>query len=151
MNHRNAYKAIIILVALAFLTGFIFWCQKSSVSLVHIKNTDIQIDFARTKEARERGLSGREGLDRDAGLWFALLGEKENGIWMKEMKFPIDIIWTDDVYHIIDVKENARPDSYPEIFYPRAEASHVLEVNAGFVGEHQIEIGDTFSFPKERP
>jgi len=54
-----------------------------------------------------------------------------HGIWMKDMKFPIDIIWLDKDMSVISKELNVSPDTYPQVFYPSREAYYVLEVKAG--------------------
>src|SRR3989339_720000 len=62
--------------------------------------------------------------------------------WMKDMNFPIDIIWIGEDYKIVYIKENALPESYPEKFNPNQPALYVLEINAGMVSENEIKIED---------
>lgn len=87
------------------------------------------------------GLSDRPILAENSGLFFIFPYSDTHGIWMKEMNFPIDIIWLDENYQIVAVKENAAPDSYPEVFKPTTPALYVLEVPAGFVQKHKISVG----------
>ena len=60
---------------------------------------------------------------------------------MKEMNFPIDIIWLDENLKIVAIKENAMTESYPEVFTPSTPARYVLEVPAGFVQKNKISVG----------
>ena len=64
------------------------------------------------------------------------------GIWMKDMKFAIDVIWLDGGYRVIKIAENVRPDSFPKVFEPNQPALYVLEVNAGFAARNGIKAGD---------
>ena len=66
--------------------------------------------------------------------------------WMKDMLFPIDIIWIGEDFSVVDITENAEPNSYPNLFTPREEALYVLEVNAGFSNEKGLKIGDKVEF-----
>lgn len=65
---------------------------------------------------------------------------------MKSMKFPIDIIWFSSDKKVVGIAENARPESFPEIFRPAEPARYVLEVNAGYVKKSNIKIGDQTEF-----
>jgi uncharacterized membrane protein (UPF0127 family) len=65
---------------------------------------------------------------------------------MKDMNFPIDIIWIDNS-QIIHITENASPepgtlDSELTLYKPPAPFDTVLEVNAGFTKENNISVGD---------
>ena len=101
----------------------------------------LNIEIADTEEERNLGLSGRTRLDSNAGLLFVFQDPGEYGFWMKDMKFPIDIIWMDESFTVIDVKEDVKPESFPEIFTPPKNILYVLEVNAGFSRAQGIENG----------
>ena len=103
----------------------------------------IELEIADTEESRTLGLSGREKLEEDTGLLFVFEKPGYWGFWMKDMNFPIDIIWLDQNFRIISIKSNVIPESYPEIFYPDALTSYVLEVNAGVVVKEGIKVNDT--------
>ena len=61
---------------------------------------------------------------------------------MKDMNFPIDVIWLDENYRVVDIAQDVRPDSFPKVFDPQGPAKYILEVNAGFSGRNNIKIGD---------
>ena len=67
---------------------------------------------------------------------------------MKDMKFPIDIIWIDKgtIVYIVEKAPVPARDNIPA-FTPDKLATHVLEVNAGFVSKHNIKIGDRLEIP----
>ena len=103
---------------------------------------DIQLEIADTPEKKVQGLSGREELEKGQGMLFVFDEPKKAGIWMKDMNFPIDIIWFDEKKTIVHIKENATPESFPEVFIPPTLVSFVLEVPAGFAKERGIRVGD---------
>jgi len=111
-----------------------------------LEGSTIELEIAQTAEQRVRGLSGRVSLPENSGMLFIFEGEGEYGFWMKEMHFPIDIIWLDENFTVVDIKKNALPESYPELFYPKAPAQYVLEVNAGFAEAHNIKEGEPVGF-----
>ena len=102
---------------------------------------DIQLEIADTPEKRVQGLSGRKELAQGQGMLFVFDTPQKAGIWMKDMNFPIDIIWFDEQKTVVHIKEHATPESFPEVFTPPTLASFVLEVPAGFVKERGIEVG----------
>ena len=70
---------------------------------------------------------------------------------MKDMKFPIDIIWIDGEKRIVDIAANVRvePDKKDRelaVYKSQAEALYVLEVNAGLSALHGLSIGDQVNF-----
>lgn len=106
----------------------------------------IPVEIVDSPAERVRGLSGRTSLDETSGLLFIFEEPGEHGIWMKDMNFPIDIIWLDENFEVINIKRDATPDSFPTVFKPTRNASYVLEVNAGFAEKNAIKIGNRFHF-----
>lgn len=105
----------------------------------------IPIELAETQEEWEKGLSGRDSLAEDRGLLFIFDHSEKWGIWMKDMKFAIDVLWADADGNIVSVHERMAPESYPKIFTPSSQAKYVLEVPAGFISEHAVKVGDAIS------
>ena len=131
----------------------------SQLSTVNIGGSTVVVDIVDTFFSRRVGLSGRESLLPDHGMLFVFDEIDFHGIWMKDMLFPIDIIWIgsniseegtlieqSEPFYVIDVKKDVQPDSYPEIFYPKGETKFVLEVSSGFTEKYNIKIGDEVRF-----
>ncbi len=117
--------------------------MSSQTREVRIGNISIQVEVADTEAARIRGLSGKESLKEGSGMLFVFEEAGEWGIWMKDMQFPIDIIWADESGTIITIAKNIAPDTYPKSFYPTTPTvKYVLEVPAGFVQKEGIAEGD---------
>ncbi len=107
-----------------------------------VGESSVFVGVAQTAASRGKGLSGREMLPSDEGLLFVFDTDDTHAIWMKDMRFPIDIIWIDKFFSVVAVVENATPDSFPEIFEPKNSARYVLEVNAGWVARNGIIRGN---------
>ncbi|TSC62145.1 MAG: hypothetical protein G01um101448_586 [Parcubacteria group bacterium Gr01-1014_48] len=141
--------AILFLSTLVVLSAVFLLMSRSpsdapSPLFVDVEGKDVRIALlmADTAELRARGLSGRKSLSANEGMWFIMESPGIHGIWMKEMYFPIDIIWLDDSHRIVTIEPLVAPASYPKVFYPTVRARYVLEVNAGFTAEHGIVAGD---------
>lgn len=113
-----------------------------------VNTTAVSVELAESREQQEKGLGGRTGLPEGRGLLYLLAKPDFYTFWMKNMKFPIDIIWVDKNQKIIDITHNLTPDSYPRIFQPVKPAQIILEVNAGFAKKNGINIGDPVTVPK---
>ena len=118
-------------------------------SEITIKDASLNVEIARTAEAQARGLSGRESLKEDQGMLFDFETSDIYNFWMKDMKFPIDMIWFDEDRRVVYIQEDATPESYPESFGPNENTKYVLEVVSGFTKKYNIQIGDemVFQFP----
>ena len=106
----------------------------------------LELEIMRTPEEQARGLSGRESLEENAGMLFVYDEQATPSFWMKEMNFPIDIIWIGSDGRIVDISENLAPDTFPQLFHPRALVQYVLEVNASWAKTYDVTIGDPVEF-----
>ena len=113
---------------------------------IWIGGTEIRAEIADSSEERIKGLSGRGQLAEREGLLFVFDAPEKQGIWMKEMNFPIDIIWLDANKRILTVAENISPETFPKVFYPSAPALYVLEVSGGTASKYGIMEGQTAVF-----
>src|ERR687892_1358408 len=111
--------------------------NSSVIARVFVEVPDDREEFA-------RGLMFRSHLPWNAGMLFAFYEEEPRRFWMKNTLIPLDMIFVDSSSKIIDIKENVPPCKQEECpTYPSREpAQYVLEVNAGFVQEMGIKIGD---------
>lgn len=113
---------------------------------VRFDHGQITVDIANTEELRTEGLSGRTRLSMGRGMIFIFDKAGFYGFWMKDMNFPIDIIWLDEDWTVVDITPNAKPSSYPESFIPMSPAKYVIEVPAYFTTRSRITIGDTVEY-----
>lgn len=111
--------------------------NSSVIARVFVEVPDDLEEFA-------RGLMFRTHLPWNAGMLFAFDEEEPRRFWMKNTLIPLDMIFVDSSSKIIDIKENVPPCKQEECpTYPSKEpAQYVLEVNAGFVQEKGVKIGD---------
>ena len=114
---------------------------------ISVGNSRVVADMAATPEAKSLGLSGREYLGSDEGMFFLFESPGLYSFWMKDMKFSIDIIWIDEGFTVADITRNASPESFPKSFYPSRLVQYVLEVPAGWAFRHGIGIGDAVTVP----
>jgi len=133
-----------VILAIFFATIVVVYPESKISSKIFLEGVGISVVVANTPALQERGLSGVESLRENEGMLFIFPTPARDGFWMKDMLFPIDIIWFDADQKIVDMWENALPSSYPEIRTPRQDAQYVLEVPAGFVQAHNIQKGQKF-------
>jgi len=111
-------------------------------------NVSVKAEVADNIFKKSKGLMGRECLGENEGMLFVLNIERRPRFWMKNMKFPIDIVYISKEKKVVDIIENAQPcNSILSIgFTPKSAAKYVLEVNAGFIKKYGIKIGDRVIF-----
>jgi uncharacterized membrane protein (UPF0127 family) len=143
------FFSIVSISTIHFLSRFWGAPAPSSPQVVLQKNLvsgslRIPVEISDTPAKLELGLSGRDSLPEPTGMLFAFPAPGSYGFWMKDMKFPLDMIWLDTKMVVVYIKASATPDSYPQIFGSQKEAQYVLEVNTGFAAKNGIKIGTKF-------
>lgn len=160
MDKKFASQIILLLVvtfsALAYATGkfpgldFLSLSKPSIMKDLKIDNTVIKVEVADDSAKRKVGLGGRDSLATDTGMLFVFDSPVKPQFWMKNVKFPLDIIWIKNMT-VVDIIRNAAvpapdvaDDALPR-YVPNQEVDMVLEVNAGFVDSKGIKNGDTIN------
>ena len=110
------------------------------------KSVRVYVEVANTEAERKLGLSFRKYLGDYEGMLFVYDGVTNNPFWMKDMQIPIDIIFADSQYFIVDTKTYQAPctSSYCPNIYSKASYQYVLEVNSGFCEKNGIADGGSF-------
>ncbi len=109
---------------------------------IQLKGETIHVSVADTMSTREKGLSGRPGLADDEGMLFVFPEDGNYAIWMKDMRFSIDIVWISAEGTVVYMAQNVSPDTYPKNFVSETPARYVLELPAGYAQVHDLSIGD---------
>jgi uncharacterized protein len=120
--------------------------QSQQIEYVNLGGAVVKVEVVSTLEDRTLGLSGRESLPENTGMLFVFPENGEHLFWMKDMKFSIDIIWISEDGRVVYIKENAAPESFPEVFKPEGNARYVLEVPAGFAAKNNIKTDSGVEF-----
>jgi hypothetical protein len=120
---------------------------------VKINDQIIIAEVAHEEEARTLGLSGRKSLNINEGMLFIFEDPGIYPFWMKDMNFPIDIIWIDSDNQIVKINENVLPepgvpDESLTQYKPPIPVERVLELRGGRARLLNAEIGDLI---KARP
>lgn len=116
---------------------------------VSINSQTIVAEVVSKPADREKGLSGRTHLGINEGMLFAFETAGFHSFWMKDMQFPIDIIWVNDA-RIVGVTERVDPQvGVPEsalaVLNPPEPVTRVLELAAGRAHLLGAKVGDTFT------
>lgn len=107
---------------------------------------DIKVEVASSDKQLEKGLSGRKCIADNQGMLFVFDSPGYYNFWMKDMNFPIDIVWVDENKRIIEVTDNVQPSTYPDTFTSNQPPSYVLEVGAGRAGQLGLFSGVKLDF-----
>ncbi len=142
-------KFLIVLTILAvFLIGLGIWQSLKKYPFVRINNYEFKLQIAKTAKEQEIGLSKYEDLSKNLGMIFPFERPDYYSFWMKQMKFPIDIIYIKDG-KIVTIYKNVKPPKSGNesllIYKPKEPANMVLEINAGLSDKYKFKEGDKIS------
>ncbi len=141
---KSASICLLIIVG-----GTVLWWQmQQDDSLLQVGGQRYHVTVMRTDEELDRGLSGTNGLPADQAMVFVFAHDDTWPMWMKDMKYPIDIIWLSSDKQIVHIVKNAQPSSYPNTeFAPEKPSRYVVELPSGTVDRTDIKNGDPVSLP----
>jgi uncharacterized protein len=116
---------------------------------VTIGNHSFKVTVASSQKEKEIGLSETKSLSQDQGMIFIFEKPDYYSFWMKNMKFPIDIIYINND-KIVTIKNNAQPPKNNTenltIYTPTEPADKVLEIQAGFSQKYNFKNGDSLKY-----
>ena len=115
--------------------------NRLNVGNIKIGGQSFDIFIAKSEEQKSRGLQFFKSLPKNEGMLFVIneSDPEENFFHMKNVPFPLDLIFMDDEFKVLNVKRGNPEDEKIE-----GKASYVLEVNAdsGIKEGDEAEIDD---------
>jgi len=147
-------KKIILAIIIILICGVIIFnrfnkqLQENNNPGVIITNDsgdkiNVAVEIADTPAKHIQGLSKHSPLSENQGMLFIFNKKSVQKFWMKDMLFPLDIIWIDDNRIVkIDAKLAPEGEKPKNIYSPDIPVNYVLEVPAGFCEKNQVKTGD---------
>jgi uncharacterized protein len=114
--------------------------------IAHVGEIPIPVEIADSGPERTKGLSGKTEM-KVPGMLFVFDTADYHGIWMKNMNFPIDIIWIDEKLTVVAIDRGVRPDTYPKTFRPPVPVRYVIETEENFTDTFGIGVGASVRLP----
>ncbi len=162
-NRKRAVLLTGIVLVLLFFVGLLVVKQDilDGVPNEHaqavVAGHSFNLRIADTRPEQERGLSGSDPLEQNEGMLFVFADRKERAVWMKEMRFPIDVIWLELVplsdadvaqapsvqarYRVVGTETELVPESYPASFRSGRPVDAFMEIPAGMVRQLSVVVG----------
>ena len=102
--------------------------KTKNIGSIKINDTEYDIYIAKSEEQKKQGLQHFKKLPSDEGMLFVINESNpvETFFHMHNVPFPLDLVFMDDEFKVLDVKRGNPEDDKIE-----GVASYVLEVNAG--------------------
>lgn len=148
-----ATLAFVALGGLAFIVGDDY--ERTVVTVHDREGTDIatvEVRVADTFEKRYLGLSATETLEDGEGMLFVHRSSGPHAYVMRDMDFPLDIIFIDGTGRITSIHHATLPASGTDassLQRYRGEGRYVLEVPYGYTNRTGIATGDCVSIEGE--
>lgn len=111
---------------------------------VSIGDKEYNVEEAITLEEKEKGLSGVEELPQNEGMLFTFDPPQTVSMWMKDTLIPLDIIFIDEDYEVINVHKGKPNDETPIVV---DNTAYVLEVNTN----SGVKVGDSIDLDESAP
>ena len=118
--------------------------EQGNVDTLRLSKGTYHLEVATTDAAQQRGLGGRRKLAQNGGMLFVFSAQSQQCFWMKDMRFPIDIIWADSSKRVTRIEHDLSPATYPHEYC--APAQYVIELNAGTADNNGLKTGQKLDF-----
>jgi len=116
---------------------------------VTVKDFELNAYVPITSELMSKGLAVKNQLKEDEAMLFIFEESAKQSFWMKDMKFPIDIMWLDSDGKVVHIEQNLQP-CIPVLiclsYSPDINSQYVLETVAGFTQRHNVNVGTDIDF-----
>ena len=155
MRQRTVGGIVVTLAALLLFVYFVWppvWLldpgtyETTNVSVQDANGTEltaVEVRIADTRDKRYVGLSETDSLAADSGMLFVHSEEATQRYVMRNMSFPLDIVFIDSDGQITAIRHAAVDDGAKT-----GRAQYVLEVNRGWANATGVERGDTVVIPE---
>lgn len=102
---------------------------------------EIRAMVAETPSERHTGLSETDALAPDEGMVFVYASEGERTFVMRNMSFPLDIVFVGADGQITEI-HHAPVENTSDLRPYQGRAKWVVEVNRGWTADHGVSVGD---------
>jgi len=148
LNRREHHFIIVGIIALIIIVAFFSLVIDKKLitppAYVIIGGARITVEAATTPSEQYQGLSGRPRLCQFCGMLFIFKNRGVQTFVMRDMLIPLDMVFIDDD-KIVKIASDLLPEgAIPQNFYSSdVPVDYVLELNAGFTDQYDINVGDT--------
>jgi len=117
--------------------------MKKNTLMIH--TTTVELELARTKDERARGLMDRTTLGENSGMLFLFDTKGVQSFWNERTLLPLDVIWIDGNV-VVGISSLPPITDGLKIINSTVPVDRVLEVNRGWSVLHNINVGDTVTY-----
>lgn len=137
-NLKLAIGALVVFIVVVLLISLLLSRKNATVT---INDQEFNVKVAKTEAQKQKGLSGANSIGEKDGMLFIFDTPDHYSFWMKDMKFPIDIIYINGD-KVVTVIRNA-PTQDLKTYQPESPSDKVLEIQAGLSEKYKIDKGSS--------
>ncbi len=152
MSARVIVAALLAVGLTALVAPRLARSEPAQVPLRLPSGKGVTVEVMVSPEDRAMGLMFRPALPLERGLLFVFPQLDFHGFWMKNCKFPIDIVWLDEQQRVVHVAPHVPPckaEPCP-VYQPMRRALYVVELNAGQAAREKVALGARLEFTLPR-
>ncbi|HWY79637.1 MAG TPA: DUF192 domain-containing protein [Candidatus Sulfotelmatobacter sp.] len=139
------------IIILLLFSGYIMYQINTTPlpkSRITIDNHSFLIEVATNSAQQQLGLSKRTTLPQNQGMLFIFKTPDRYAFWMKDMNFPLDLIFINNnkivtIYQNVPEPKNGNTNL--PIYTPDESANQVFEINAGLSKQYGFKKGDSIT------
>ena len=140
------------LYVLPLFAAATLWAAASTIPLKLPSKRTLTVELMIKEPDRAMGLMFRDSLPQDRALLFVFDTLDFHPIWMKNCRFPIDIVWLNEQRKVVHVEASVPPckqDPCPT-YQSLQRAAYVVELNAGQASREKLALGSRLEFTLPR-
>jgi uncharacterized membrane protein (UPF0127 family) len=115
---------------------------------------EFALEIAADAASQQRGYMYRDQVGKREGMLFVYPQSARHGIWMKNCRVNLDIIWLDKELRVLDIAPDRAPcaaEGDCPTMLPARPSRYVLEVLGGTVSRERLQLGDRLVVLSEPP
>lgn len=116
-------------------------------TLISINKTVYRADLVEDPNKVNEGFGRQKSLGVDEALLYRYDTDSDWGIQMKNMNFPVDIVWVGSDKRVVDLKQGVKPDAVPyETHKPVVPARYIIGLASGQAKKSGIKVDTQIKF-----
>jgi uncharacterized protein len=144
---KKTRKRILIIIFILIIFLAFFWKYPKNQVITKAGSCLFKAEVADTAYLHYQGLSNRSSLCSNCAMLFLFSQKKERSFVMRNMNFPLDIIFIAD-NRIVNIAHQALPEgpTPKKIYKSESLADAVLEINSEQAKKCDLKIGDIITW-----
>jgi uncharacterized membrane protein (UPF0127 family) len=115
-----------------------------TLTLTKSPNILLKLEVANSDESRTTGLMNRPTLNDNEGMLFVFDDLRQRVFWMKDTLIPLDIIFLDENFAVVNFYQNTKPNQTGETYPSKKPCRYVIETKGLWSKNVNLNISDTF-------